>query len=102
VSFPPPPPTEPVYDPGPGTVIRGGGVYGDDHCQIGGRRGRPVYGPIFRDPRASRPPVRVADRVRRTEGSGSSRPSVRDRIRGGGGGSRSGAGSVADRIRRRG
>jgi hypothetical protein len=42
----------------PGTVIRGGGVYGDDHCQIHGRRGGrrgSVYGPpiIFRQPRSN-------------------------------------------------
>jgi hypothetical protein len=43
------------YDPG--TVIRGGGVYGDDHCQIHGPRrgGRVSSPPIFRQPTAGIP-----------------------------------------------
>jgi hypothetical protein len=52
------------YDPG--TVIRGGGVYGDDHCQIHGRRGGGrVYGPpIFRQPTRGMPTGGILGRVR--------------------------------------
>jgi hypothetical protein len=103
-----------TYDPGPGSVIRGG-VLDGDHCQIHGR-GRPVYGPpIYRQPRGisdrvrinppSRERTTIADRVRRSETSGVSRgsSSIRDRIRTSQGGTSSGTsrGSWGDRIRAR-
>ena len=106
---------EGTYDPGPGSVIRGG-VLDGDHCQIHGRgRGRPVYGPpIYRQPRGISDRVRInqpartptiADRVRRSETSGVSRgsSSIRDRIRTSQGGTSSGTsrGSWGDRIRAR-
>lgn len=74
---------EGTYDPGPGTVIRGGGI-DPDHCQIHGRRGGRVYGPpIYRQPRGPS----LADRIR---GSQPSRPTTSDRPS---------RGSLGDRIR---
>lgn len=81
VAYPPSGGDAGTYDPGPGTVIRGGGI-DPDHCQIyGGRRGR-ISPPIFRQPRGPS----LADRIRgaRASGGSSERPS----------------GSIGDRIRR--
>ena len=68
-----------TYDPGPGTVIRGGGI-DPDHCQIHGGRGR-AGPPIFRQPRGPS----LGDRIRGAQASGGSsarpRPSLGDRIR---------------------
>jgi hypothetical protein len=87
-----------TYDPGPGTVIRGGGI-DPDHCQMyGGRRGRGgrVYGPpIYRQPRG----ITLSERMRRagSRGEASDRPSrgsLGERIsRASNSGSRSSAGS---------
>ncbi len=98
------------YDPGPGTVVRGGGI-DPDHCQIHRGRGR-VGPPIFRQPRGPS----LSDRIRgaqRARGSDESpRPSIGDRIRqasnsgsrSSGGSARSGGSSstnrsIGDRIR---
>jgi hypothetical protein len=81
VSFPAPGGGE-TYDPGPGSVIRGG-VLDGDHCQIHRRGGRPVYGPpIFGRPTATR--GSVGERVRGVQRSGEARR---------------GSGSVATRVR---
>ncbi|MFN2564062.1 MAG: hypothetical protein ABR499_03515 [Gemmatimonadaceae bacterium] len=91
-----------TYDPGPGTVIRGGGVDGD-HCQIHRGRGGRIYGPpIFRQPRATTRTVR--DRIL-SGGTASEtrRPTIRDRVRVGSTGGRSSnssGGTIRDRIRR--
>jgi hypothetical protein len=95
-----------TYDPGPGSVIRGG-VLDGDHCQIHGR-GRPVYGPpIYRQPTATRGGS-VSDRmagIRRPGQVSGSSGSVAGRIREGQGrrssgstSSGSGRGSIAGRL----
>ncbi len=101
-----------TYDPGPGTVIRGGGI-DPDHCQIHGGRGR-VGPPIFRQPRgptlgerirgaqasgssSERPRGSVGERIRRA--SSSSSRSTGSSARSSGGGSSSGSRSVGERIR---
>ena len=90
VSFPPT--AEPdVYDPGPGTVIRGGGIGVGDPCRI---HGPPIYrrprggsstASVWERIRASRPAEEerptIRDRVRTARGAGESRPSIRDRVR---------------------
>jgi hypothetical protein len=92
-----------TYDPGPGTVIRGGGI-DPDHCQIHTRRGGGrVYPPIFR-PRGPS----LGDRVSAaTGGRERSRPaSIGDRVRQatgrsnvGSSGSSRGSRSLGDRVR---
>jgi hypothetical protein len=79
------------YDPG--TVIRGGGVYGDDHCQIhgrradrrGDRRGGGVYGPpiIFRQPRSNTRVGSILDRIGQQRGSAVETPRGTIQSRGG-------------------
>jgi hypothetical protein len=89
------------YDPGPGSVIRGG-VLDDDHCQIHGRR-RPIYGPpIFGQPG---PRATLGDRLSGVRRSGDvSRGSIAGRVRAvqpgrsSGSSGSSGRGSIAGRI----
>lgn len=84
-----------TYDPGPGTVIRGGGVFGD-HCQIHGGRGGRVYGPpIYRQPRG----ITLGDRIRGAQGERERTSSLGDRIRGGQSSGGRSASSISDRIR---
>jgi hypothetical protein len=107
-----------TYDPGPGSVIRGG-VLDDDHCQIYGRGRRTP--PIYRQPRGATLGDRIrgatqagrerttslGDRVRGAQASGGSRgSSLGDRVRASQGrtsvsssGSSSSRGSLGDRIR---
>jgi hypothetical protein len=100
-----------TYDPGPGSVIRGGGI-DPDHCQIHGGRGR-AGPPIFRQPRGPSLGERIRGAARASGGS-SERPSVSlgERIRQGSrsssrssgssarsGGSSSGSRSLGERIR---
>lgn len=88
-----------TYDPGPGTVIRGGGI-DPDHCQIHGRRGGRVYGPpIYRQPRG----ISLGERIRgaqasrgETTGDRPSRGSLGERI-GRAASSRSGSSSSSAR-----
>jgi hypothetical protein len=92
-----------TYDPGPGTVIRGGGI-DPDHCQIHDRRrGGRVYPPIFRQPSGPS----LGDRIRGARTSSGSRPeSIGDRVRQASssrsrseGRSSSGSRSIGDRVR---
>lgn len=94
-----------TYDPGPGSVIRGGGVYGDDHCQIHGGRGGRRYPTTYPQPRVSR--GGIAERIRGIQPSGESRRGpIAERVRatsgrsgGEGRSSGSGGGALAGRIR---
>jgi hypothetical protein len=100
VSFPTGGGGEGTYDPGPGSVIRGG-VLDGDHCQIHGRGGSPVYGPPIYRPRG----ISIGDRIRGAMmGVETPRGSIGDRVRAahdraGSSTSSSRRGSVADRIR---
>jgi hypothetical protein len=90
-----------TYDPGPGSVIRGGGVYGD-HCQVHGGRGGRIYSPVYRQPRASR--GAIAERIRGAQSSGESRRGpIAERVRQASGRSgsegRSSGGALAGRMR---
>jgi hypothetical protein len=79
-----------TYDPGPGSVIRGG-VLDPDHCQIHGRgRGTP---PIYRQPRG----ITLGDRIRSSQPARERPPSLGDRIRQASGSSR--GSSIGDRVR---
>jgi hypothetical protein len=84
-----------TYDPGPGTVIRGGGgVYGDP-CRVhgGGIYGRPVY----RQPRGRG--ITLADRIRGVQRGGERPASLGDRIRASQAGGSRGGFSIGDRVR---
>jgi hypothetical protein len=65
-----------TYDPGPGTVIRGGSI-DPDHCQIGRRGGRVASPPIYRQPRG----MGIAERIRTAASGGERTSSIADRIR---------------------
>jgi hypothetical protein len=83
-----------TYDPGPGTVIRGGSL-DPDHCQIYGRSGGRVAGPIYRQPRG----MGIAERIRTAQAGRERTPSMAERIRTAQSSSETRRSSIAGRIR---